>query len=103
MRKIDTELSNAQQEFLRSYGIDPECVDHHVPATELHEYMVSGEAWVDDEWLIFINMSNDDVDRFMYYMGEEDNSVDGRQYGVTIFELDSERIEWLVGSDSEED
>ena len=66
-----------------------------VPGTALHDYMVSGEAWLADEHLLFWNAS--DEERFLYYMGEEDNTPILRVDKLSVYELDDESVEWIQG------
>jgi len=68
-----------------------------VPGTAIHQTQVAADAWLDDEGhLMFVGQRGRDVQRFMYYIGEERNAgPKGLGKGIVAFDIDEEREEWI--------
>ena len=68
-----------------------------VPGTAIHAYAVSADAWIDgSDVLMFVGETPRAMEKFMYYIGEERNAdVVGVGRGISAWQLDAERVEWI--------
>jgi hypothetical protein len=84
-----------KQEALDQLGINLDVMTE-IKGTELHDYMVYADAFAscDGTELVFVETSDSDQQRFLYYMGaENDSQIEARLGPVTVWSVDPEYVE----------
>ncbi len=89
-------MNDKTRKIFEAADIDPEDLTA-VPGTAIHAYAVEADAWLDGaDVLMFVGQSGRAMEKFLYYIGEERNAdVVGVGRGISAWQLDAERVEWI--------
>ncbi len=71
----------------------------HVPGAAIHKTQVEADAYYDanDGRLMFVGHKGHAMRQFLYYIGEEENGdVIGVGPGISAWQIDDERGEWII-------
>jgi hypothetical protein len=63
-------FTDEQIHALGEIGIEPALL-HIVRGRDVHPYMVTCDAWTDGDHVVFVRASDDQVMRFLHYVGAE--------------------------------